>query len=62
MRASRPSRSSASVNTTWTWVEVSSAETISASHLRDMRSSITVAATPARVKWVVSKIQIELGV
>jgi hypothetical protein len=62
MRASSPSRSKASVNTTWTWVEVSSAETISASHLRDTRSSITVAATPARVKWVASKIQIELGV
>jgi hypothetical protein len=50
------------VTTTWTWVEVSSAETISASHLRLTRSSTTVAATPARVKWVVSKIQIELGV
>jgi hypothetical protein len=48
------------VNTTWTWVEVSSAETISASHLRLTRSSTTVAATPARGKWVVSKIQIEL--
>jgi hypothetical protein len=37
-----------------TWVEVSSAETISASHLRETRSSTTVAATPALVKWVVS--------
>jgi hypothetical protein len=53
-RSSRPSRSSASVNTTSSWVEVSSALTISASHLRETRSSITVAATPARVKWVVS--------
>ena len=60
--SSSPSRSSASQNTTWTWVEVSSTETISASHLRLTRSSTTVAATPARVKWVVSKIQIELGV
>jgi hypothetical protein len=49
-----PSRSNASVNTTWTWVEVSSAETISASHLRLTRSSTTVAATPAAAKWVVS--------
>jgi hypothetical protein len=54
MRASSPSRSNASVTTTWTWVEVSSAETTSASHLRETRSSITVAATPALVKWVVS--------
>ncbi len=53
-RSSSPSCSSASVNTTWTWVAVSSAETISASHVRDTRSSVTVAATPARVKWVVS--------
>jgi hypothetical protein len=30
---------------------VSSTETISASHLRETRSSTTVAATPARVKW-----------
>ncbi len=52
--SSSPSRSSASVNTTWTWVEVSSAETTSASHLRLTRSSTTVAATPAWVKWVVS--------
>jgi hypothetical protein len=44
------------VNTTWTWVEVSSAETISASHLRDTRSSITVTAVFALMKWVVSKI------
>jgi hypothetical protein len=53
-RASSPSACSASVTTTWTWVEVSSAETISASHLRLTRSSTTVAATPAAVKWVVS--------
>jgi hypothetical protein len=52
--SSRPSAGSASVTTTWTWVEVSSTETISASHLRLTRSSTTVAATPARVKWVVS--------
>jgi hypothetical protein len=52
--SARPSRSSASQKTTWTWVEVSSADTISASHLRETRSSTTVAATPARVKWVVS--------
>jgi hypothetical protein len=52
--SSSPSASSASVNTTWTWVEVSSAETTSPSHLRLTRSSITVTATPARVKWVVS--------
>src|SRR5215207_2168843 len=49
-RSSRPSRSNASVKTTWTWVEVSSAETISANHLRDTRSSTTVAAMPALVK------------
>jgi hypothetical protein len=54
MRSSKPWRSNASVNTTWTWVEFSSAETISASHLRETRSSTTVAATPALVKWVVS--------
>ena len=52
--SSSPSAWSASVNTTWTWVEVSSAETTSPSHLRLTRSSITVTATPARVKWVVS--------
>jgi len=54
VRASSPSRTNASVNTTWTWVTVSSAETISASHVRDTRSSVTVAATLAWVKWVVS--------
>jgi hypothetical protein len=53
-RSSSSSRSNASVNTTWIWVAVSSADTISAIHLRDTRSSTTVAATPARVKWVVS--------
>jgi hypothetical protein len=57
--SSSPSASSASVNTTWTWVEVSSTETISASHLRLTRSSTTVAAIPAQVKWVVSKTQKE---
>jgi hypothetical protein len=45
---------SASVNTISSWVEVSSAETMSAIHLRDTRSSITVTATPAFVKCVVS--------
>jgi len=49
-----PSRSSASQNTTWTWVAVSSADTISAIHLRETKSSITVAATLAWVKCVVS--------
>ena len=52
--AIRSSRSNASVNTTWTLVEVSSPETMVASHLRETRSSMTVAATPARVKCVVS--------
>jgi hypothetical protein len=52
--SSRPSRSNAWVKTTSSWVEVSSPLTISASHLRLTRSSITVAATPARGKWVVS--------
>lgn len=50
----KPSRSKASVKTRWTWVEVSCAETIVASHLRLTRSSMTVAATPARVKCAVS--------
>ena len=42
------------MNTISTWVEVSSDDTMSAIHLRLTRSSITVTATPARVKWVVS--------
>jgi hypothetical protein len=51
-----PSPSRASQKAAWTWVEVSSTETTSASHLRETRSSIAQTATPARVKWVVSKI------
>ena len=42
------------MNTISIWVEVSSAETISATHLRDTRSSMTVTAIPALGKWVVS--------
>jgi hypothetical protein len=42
------SASSASVNTSCTWVEVSSPETMCASHLRDTRSSTTVEATRPR--------------
>src|SRR6266516_7849736 len=44
--STRPSRSSASVTTTSTWVEVSSAETMWASHLRLTRSAITVGPRP----------------
>ncbi len=50
----RPSAARASPKMISTWVEVSSAETMSAIHLRDTRSSITVTATPARVKCDVS--------
>ena len=42
------------VKTISIWVEVSSAETISAIHFRDTRSSTTVTATPALVKCDVS--------
>jgi len=50
----RPSASSASVNTTWTWVEVSSALSRVASHLRLTRSMIAKAlgAARQRPKWV----------
>jgi hypothetical protein len=37
-----------------TWVEVSSAETISVSHLSETRSSMMSTAIPAAVKCVVS--------
>ena len=50
----QPSAASASVNTISTWVEVSSADTMWAIHLRDTRSSTTVTAIPARMKCVVS--------
>ena len=43
-------------------VEVSSTETISVIHLRETRSSTISTAIPARVKCVVSKIQIEFVV
>jgi hypothetical protein len=46
----RPSACRASVKTISIWVEVSSAETMSASHLRDARSSTTLAAISARGK------------
>jgi len=51
-----PSASSASQKAAWTWTLVSSALTTSHSHLRDTKSSITVTAIFALVKWVVSKI------
>jgi hypothetical protein len=51
-----PSASSAWQKAAWTWTLVSSNETTSPSHLRETRSSIAQTATPARVKWVVSKI------
>jgi hypothetical protein len=52
--SARPSPSSASVNTTWTWVEVSSALSRVASHLRLTRSMIANAqgAARQRPKWV----------
>jgi hypothetical protein len=59
--SSRPSASSAAVKATSTWVWVSSLLTISVIHLRLTRSSMISTAIPARVKWVVSKIQIEFG-
>jgi hypothetical protein len=50
------------VNASSTWVEVSSLETISVIHFRETRSSMISTAIPARVKCVVSKIQMLLGV
>jgi hypothetical protein len=52
----RPSASSAWQKAAWTWTLVSSLLTTSHSHLREIRSSITVTAVLALVKWVVSKI------
>ena len=51
----RPSSSSASQNATWTWVVVSSPDTISQIHLRVTRSMIVITATPGqRAKCVTS--------
>src|SRR5579863_4116140 len=50
----QPSAAKASVKTISTWVEVSSDETMWASHLRDTRSSTMVTAARARVKCVVA--------
>ncbi len=61
MRSMRPSASSAAVNTTCTWVEVSSAETRSSIHLRDTTSTMANTARLARVKWVQSQIHTSLG-
>jgi hypothetical protein len=47
-----PSAARASVKTISTCLEVSSAETMWAIHLRETRSSTTVTATLARVKCV----------
>src|SRR5512132_642109 len=60
---SKPSRSKASVNTTWTWVEVSSALSRVASHLRLTRSTIANAhgAARQRPKWVTSQPHTWLG-
>jgi hypothetical protein len=50
--ARSPSAARASVKTISIWVEVSSAEAMSAIHLRLTRSSTTVTATWTRLKWV----------
>jgi hypothetical protein len=56
-RLMSPSTWSASVNTTWTWVEVSSALSSVASHLRLTRSMMAKAqgAARQRPKWVTSQ-------
>jgi hypothetical protein len=50
----RPSAARASLKTISTWLEVSSALTMSAIHMRLTRSSTMVTAMAHRVKWVVS--------
>jgi hypothetical protein len=54
-RRCSPSAARASVKHTSIWVEVSSAETRQASHLRETMSSTAAATRRARVKWVILK-------
>ena len=49
-----PFRGEGAVERTSTWVEVSSAETRQASHLRETMSRTATATRRARLKWVKS--------
>ena len=59
--SSRPSARRARSDTAWTSMLISSAEPMSAIHLREITSQITVVAAPARVQCIVSWIQIRFG-